>query len=572
MSAGEALSVHGISLPHYAAVKAAQAEGFRDVDVLKVEGIEPRRWARADPAWKVRLVDDPSVFAAYEVDLAAAEDWLDRRVSPIGEDVVSWAGFLSAFAAGGADLLSANDLRLSDVARLRRRWMHRIEQDPKLEERIAEVRKNPVSLPAIQVSQAALRPSRYARGRVEPAAVAPTADGRPEPALTLDRYAALCAEIAERSADASRALARYGISDEAALSALDRAWRGDMERDSELAADFRRLFAHNRARLSAEPAHGVVAISVAPETFGAAPPAIRAALRGTALVLDIPRGLALPFTRPVSDAPSMGRGPEPSSQPPRSAGLPTGTALALDVPRGEAMPFAKVPPGPADPPAAPRSKLAGTSAVVDVRREPALPFNTDPRAAPSPEVREAHPAAPPPPGPGTGTTLALDVPRGDALPFAHSRAGRPKLAETSGVVDAKRAPTLPFVDGSGAREREAPVSRPASKNKLGKLALSLDIPQEMRRARPEPVAAAMPGARPTMPVLTLEQYASLCVDISMSPGREAETLTRYRLTPEEKRALDGYYGERIAKDPALRRAWDVAYRTYHEWLRSSRRE
>lgn len=601
MSAAGALSVHGISLPQYAAVKAAQAEGFSEKEVLDVEGIDPRRWARADPSWKLRLVDDPSVFAAYEVELAAAEDWLDREVSPLGEDVESWARFLSAFAAKGAELLSANDLRLSDVSRLRRRWTRRIEQDPRVEERITELRNTPAAPPAIQASPAVLRPSRYARGRVEPAAAAAfAANGQTEPALTLDRYAALCAEIAERPTDAARTLARYGLSGDGALSELDRIWRAEMERAPELAADFRRLFAHNRARLSApgrvplpaEPPHEVAAASVAPQTFHAAPPAIREALRGTALVLDIPRGLVLPFAQPVSGVPPLeSRRLDP---PARSGGVGTGTALALDVPRGDALPFAKDPPGPAALPVAPRSALAETSALVDVGSGPALPFNTAPPSASRSEisnpVREAHSAEEPPSGPRTGTSLTLDVPRGAALPFAHAAPDsaplpgvrRTDFAATSAVVDANRGPALPFL-GEGSGPREGPTPRPASRNKLGKLALSLDIPRELRAVRPEqkagPAPATMPAdtnaARPAQgaaaPVLTLEQYASLYVELSMSPGREVETLVRYRLTPQQKQALDGHYGERIAKDPAMRRAWDAACRTYEAWLRTTGR-
>ena len=57
----------------------------------------------------------------------------------------------------------------------------------------------------------------------------------------------------------------------------------------------------------------------------------------------------------------------------------------------------------------------------------------------------------------------------------------------------------------------------------------------------------------------------------MSPGRGMETLARYRLTTQEKQALDGYYGERIAKDPALRKAWDAVCQTYREWLRTTGR-
>lgn len=68
-----------------------------------------------------------------------------------------------------------------------------------------------------------------------------------------------------------------------------------------------------------------------------------------------------------------------------------------------------------------------------------------------------------------------------------------------------------------------------------------------------------------MPSLTVEQYASLCVELTCQPERAAEALARYRISPAQKELFDGQFRERFAKDPGLREIWDHAYRTYREW-------
>jgi hypothetical protein len=54
----------GVSLAQVAAVTAAVTEGFPLADVLAVEGLKPRVFARADLAWKQRLVAEPELLAA----------------------------------------------------------------------------------------------------------------------------------------------------------------------------------------------------------------------------------------------------------------------------------------------------------------------------------------------------------------------------------------------------------------------------------------------------------------------------------------------------------------------------
>jgi hypothetical protein len=68
------------------------------------------------------------------------------------------------------------------------------------------------------------------------------------------------------------------------------------------------------------------------------------------------------------------------------------------------------------------------------------------------------------------------------------------------------------------------------------------------------------------PPLSLEQHASLTVEIALAPERALSTIARYGLTPEAKRAVDEHYRAVVAANPGMREAWNRAYRTYYEWL------
>src|SRR6185437_13698204 len=130
-----------MSLVQYAAVKAARTEGFALNDVLKVEGVSAAAWSRADPLWKLRLVDDKTAFALYEAELAQAEDWLDREVSPLRGDLAAWLAFLDAYSAHPrpAELLQASKLGANDLSRLKRRWELRAREDASIPAQIARL-------------------------------------------------------------------------------------------------------------------------------------------------------------------------------------------------------------------------------------------------------------------------------------------------------------------------------------------------------------------------------------------------------------------------------------------------
>jgi hypothetical protein len=265
-------------------------------------------------------------------------------------------------------------------------------------------------------------------------------------------------------------------------------------------------------------------------------PAPKPKLAGTALALDVPRGPALPFVE--------GEAPKAIAEgtgDPRPSGSLGGTALALDVPRGPAMPFARSATAPAPeanlPKIAPApSKLAGTALALDVPRGPAMPFVEG--EAPD-KIAHASPEEPKikrPPEKLGGTSLAVDVPKGPALPFAKSA---------------------------------SPQANDPKRKKLGDLSFGIAIPKNLPPARAAAKAAAEPS-KAAEPSLTLEQHASLCVELAVSPERAAETLQRYRISAEQKAHLDAHYRQKVAESPDARAAWDRAYQAYHAWLARSR--
>lgn len=157
-----------------------------------------------------------------------------------------------------------------------------------------------------------------------------------------------------------------------------------------------------------------------------------------------------------------------------------------------------------------------------------------------------------------GSTVgATDVAPGPALPFHAPRPGEPPLAaqhdprttavpegtkgkkSLSSTVTAQPVPpglSLPFAPATGAR--------PAS------------IP-------PPPVAA--PPRAADLPSLSVEQYASLCVELELAPTHTAETLIRYNVAVDLQAALDAHWRERMAQ-PEVWHAFGSAHARFKAWM------
>ncbi len=78
--------------------------------------------------------------------------------------------------------------------------------------------------------------------------------------------------------------------------------------------------------------------------------------------------------------------------------------------------------------------------------------------------------------------------------------------------------------------------------------------------------AWLSGQNRPAPRLTLEQYASLLVDLSLAPAQRAAILQRYGLDEAVKTQVDQMFQQHFQADPRLRAALDQAMATYRAWL------
>ncbi|MDC0743228.1 hypothetical protein [Polyangium mundeleinium] len=499
-------AIYGVSLAQYAAIKAAVTEGFMLEDVLEVEGIEPSAFTRADLAWKQRIAGDQKLLDLYAEELAHAEDWLDRPVEPIGDDIGAWVSFLATLEAHVQpfELLKAQGLGVNDLSRLQRRWAARIDQEPALAKRIGELRKQDLR-PVVEISVGlpVLRPSRMAPVRTKPSAegVAPPSDRLVHDALKTENPVV--------------------------------APPGNMSPDLHTTAPV--VPVPHGPVMSFKPAGSeVMSTVVEPKPARAA-----ASLTGTAPVLDLRRGAALPFADVAG-----------KSDAPRALHALAETSLALDIPRGPVLPFV------AGQGAAERGEEPGLDAtrpVVIVPRGPALPF----KEASPPAVASAPPPEPEAAPRGlAGTSVAVDVLRAPVMPFV------------AGTGPAKQGPTAPAAAGTpwvaGGLEQTSPV-------------LALPRGDALPFAAAAPVGGCAEGTTSTAPMqerprllLTLEQHAALTLELALHPGQEAEVLARYSVTSEQKAQLDQQYREQVAASPGARAAWNKAYRAHYERLSRQR--
>jgi hypothetical protein len=192
---------------------------------------------------------------------------------------------------------------------------------------------------------------------------------------------------------------------------------------------------------------------------------------------------------------------------------------------------------------------------------PEATVSVQPTSAPAPQPEFAsyqrEPWLPlPPASTGTEDLPAGEYLKGALLPFNTSPVATPPPPASSagaresegGTMDMDAAylygPPLPFVPAR-VTARGAPP-----------LGCTEDI--DSAAFLPQP---ALPFAAPAVPELTPAQYAWIVVSLRLAaPERLAETLARFRLTPERRKVLDDTWQARMAADPSLAEAVDAAIR------------
>jgi hypothetical protein len=196
------------------------------------------------------------------------------------------------------------------------------------------------------------------------------------------------------------------------------------------------------------------------------------------------------------------------------------------------------PPPPAEPaPAPPEVQRSSAQRVPPPELRPDLP-----------SFLAATPAAPPPPAPAQ---LAGTLPLGASLPL-------PELPFQQGTPAQALASAL-----SHARAEQGPSEPPRAA-----------MGETVGVSTVGPAAASLPFTAPPLPAgcpeLTLPQYASLRVELQLSPEQETAILGRYRATPGARSALDAHWRRRFEADPLSRMEFARAYAAYLGWLRQPR--
>jgi hypothetical protein len=329
-------------------------------------------------------------------------------------------------------------------------------------------------------------------------------------AVSLDRYAEIRAEM-EAGARRDEVLARLGISVDEWMAA-QRAWLEGMGAEVargrfDLSQRYAQAFLERQRALTAPSAPAAEA-----QSASSAEAALPAA------------------PRPIEAKPTF---------------LAAGAAAELAAPR---MPVVK----------RPNPLLSGTMGVDSSAIRAALPF--DPKAQPTQATQApattpaALPAVKRAPAALSGTSMAFVAPKGPALPFASKEPN----------ASPPEAPPAP-----------APAAMPAVKRApaaLSGTSMAIVVPKgpalPFSQESPAPTPAPAPEAAPI--ALSLEQYASLCVELGSAPASAPEIFKRYGLTQEQAEAVDAHWKKRVSEDPAARAAFDRAYQAYQAWLLAAR--
>ncbi len=536
--------VFGISLAQYAAVNAALAEGLSLSEVLEIEGLDARSYPKADIQWKQRLVAAASLtgglFEQYQKELSDAEDWLSRSIVPLESNPLAWTAFLQAYSSSpdpGAWLKSLK-LGPNDVSRLSRAWAKRADKDPALAKQLGELSKSPSGvLPALSLGPIARKRSRAAGGaggsviKDEPSkGGASSVESRLEE-IGLDRWAAIQADLAAFPELRQRVLLKYGLTDPGLFNALSERWTAQLAKDPELNRDYRTLFSHYSNQARREGPASVMEPKPAPAA-PVSPPAEEARF----IFAPRPDVIEAPALRGVVAAPE----PKAKSDATQdvSALFATGAPLpfqqAASVPAQEGVQKAEKP----------VHIASGTQDVsAFFQSEASLPFG-DRSSGPPPEPK-AEPQKPVQQAAGTQDVSAL-FSTGAALPFGDRPSSLPAEPEKP------KAPAAVH-QASGTQDVGA----------LFQTGAALPFgPQEPMKPSP---------SRPELPNLSLEQYASLCVELHLAPDRSDEIFRRYGIPQDVRASVDAYWQRRLSAEPPLYQAYAQAYNAYKTWLLQNRR-
>jgi hypothetical protein len=211
-------------------------------------------------------------------------------------------------------------------------------------------------------------------------------------------------------------------------------------------------------------------------------------------------------------------------------------------------------------------------AEMERRKQEAQPPAPPPPAPPAPAEPAPPEPAPSTPPPAPIAIAVLQTPP----PVAISVVEKPEPAPPPLVKPAKKATTTTAF--------AAPPAPPGADLPFGhtpSLTFAEPRPQPARPLDPSlggtvpggmmsPFAAATPfeKAKPALPQLALQTYASLCAELSVHPERTAEIRQRYGIADDAAlRTLHDEWRARFAAAPAQQQEWSGLYAQYVAWLK-----
>lgn len=148
--------------------------------------------------------------------------------------------------------------------------------------------------------------------------------------------------------------------------------------------------------------------------------------------------------------------------------------------------------------------------------------------------------------------LAAEPPEPTAAPQAPFKTEVPSYLQTFGAAIAGPSGSAGFAESGGRGS-----ARSLKTEVFQSFATKPALPFEATRAT---------SVIPSIPELSVERYASLRVELALKPGERAEILRRYRLSEEQTSALDATWTYRMAREPGLMDAWELAGAQYRAWL------
>ncbi|HVY45882.1 MAG TPA: hypothetical protein VHB21_08390, partial [Minicystis sp.] len=234
----------------------------------------------------------------------------------------------------------------------------------------------------------------------------------------------------------------------------------------------------------------------------------------------------------VVDASSRRASPAPAADPPRTPTPAAVTARASSPERTVEL------------------RAGGEGITLPFRRVEPLP-----KGAGLPRL---SPLAPKPPASDADATVSIaDAPRAPATPFES-----PSREETLFAPDAPPAgPALPFQPG------DSPLRAAASAPRAAHDGATVEARSEPP-VDPLPFKAPAGEAEEPSVTLTLEQHASLAAELGAKGADVAVILARYKLTPEQKTAVDAHYASLTGRDPEARARWREAFRVWATYLKT----